>query len=187
MGFPSGSAVNNPSAMQEKLEMCIWSWGQGRFPGERHDNPLQFSCLENPMDRGAWQATVHRVAKSRTRLKQWSMCYQYQSQTRTLQEKNIRLIFLMNTDAKALNKVSVNHVQLYIKYELPWSMGFIPRTQGWFKIGKSINVIHNYAGKNQSSFFFSFSVTLPLHSHLTPNVCGVAPTKQFSVTPDGVL
>ena len=77
------------------------------------------------MDRGAWQATVHRVAKSRTRLKQWSMCYQYQSQTRTLQEKNIRLIFLMNTDAKALNKVSVNHVQLYIKkmsYHDQWDL-----------------------------------------------------------------
>ena len=35
-------------------------------PGEEHDNPLQYSCLENPMDREAWQATVHGVAKSRT-------------------------------------------------------------------------------------------------------------------------
>ena len=33
--------------------------GLGRFPGEGHGNPLQYSCLENPMDRGAWQATVH--------------------------------------------------------------------------------------------------------------------------------
>jgi len=115
MGFPSGSAVKNPSAMQEKLETWIRSLSQGRFPGERHDNPLQYSFLENPMDRGACQATVHRVEKSRTQLKQWSMHYQYQSQTRTLQEKNIRLIFLMNTDAKTLNKVSVNHIQLYIK------------------------------------------------------------------------
>ena len=40
----------------------------GRFPGEGHGNPHQYSCLDNPMDRGAWQATVHRVAKSRTRL-----------------------------------------------------------------------------------------------------------------------
>jgi len=36
----------------------------GRSPGGGHGNPLQYSCLENPMDRGAWQATVHRVAKS---------------------------------------------------------------------------------------------------------------------------
>ena len=42
--------------------------GLGRSPGEGNGNPLQYSCLENPMDRGAWQATVHRVAKSRTRL-----------------------------------------------------------------------------------------------------------------------
>ena len=38
----------------------------GRFPGVGHGNPLQYSCQENPMDRGAWQATVHRVAKSWT-------------------------------------------------------------------------------------------------------------------------
>ena len=42
-----------------------WS---GRSPGEGNGNPLQYSCLENPMDRGAWWATVHRVAKRRTRL-----------------------------------------------------------------------------------------------------------------------
>ena len=38
----------------------------GRSPGEGNSNPFQYSCLENPMDRGAWQATVHRVAKSLT-------------------------------------------------------------------------------------------------------------------------
>ena len=46
--------------------------GSGRPPGEAHGNPLQYSCLENPMDRGAWRATVHRVAKSRTLLKRLS-------------------------------------------------------------------------------------------------------------------
>ena len=43
--------------------------GLGRSPGGGHGNPLQYSLLENPMDRGAWQATVHGVAKSQTRLK----------------------------------------------------------------------------------------------------------------------
>ena len=43
--------------------------GSGRSPGGEHGNPLQYSCLENPMDIGAWQATVHGVAKSQTRLK----------------------------------------------------------------------------------------------------------------------
>ena len=45
------------------------SGASGRSPGGGHGNPLQYSCLENPMDRGAWWVTVHRVAKSRTRLK----------------------------------------------------------------------------------------------------------------------
>ena len=43
--------------------------GSGRSPGGGHDNPLQYSCLENPTDREAWRATVHRVAQSQTRLK----------------------------------------------------------------------------------------------------------------------
>ena len=47
--------------------------GSERSPGRRHSNPLQCSCLENPMDRGAWQATVHRVAKSQTQLKRFRM------------------------------------------------------------------------------------------------------------------
>ena len=44
----------------------------GRSPGGGHDTPLQYSCLENPMDRGAWRATVHRVSKNRKRLKRLS-------------------------------------------------------------------------------------------------------------------
>ena len=43
--------------------------GLGRSPGEGHGNPLQYSCLENPMDRGAWQATVHEVTQSQTQPK----------------------------------------------------------------------------------------------------------------------
>ena len=40
--------------------------GSGRFPGEGHGNPLQYSCLENPMDGGAWRATIHGVTQSQT-------------------------------------------------------------------------------------------------------------------------
>ena len=46
--------------------------GSGRSPGGQHGNPLQYSCLENSLDRGAWQATVHGVAKSQVRLKSLS-------------------------------------------------------------------------------------------------------------------
>ena len=49
--------------------------GLGRSPGDGNGNPLQYSCLENPMDGGAWQATLHGVAKSRTRLSDFTLLY----------------------------------------------------------------------------------------------------------------
>ena len=63
LGFPVGS--------DSKQSTCDagdpgWIPGLGRSPGEDHGNTLQCSCLENPMDRGAWRATVHGVAKSWT-------------------------------------------------------------------------------------------------------------------------
>ena len=48
--------------------------GLGRSSGEGNGNPLQYSCLENPMDREAWQATVHAVTKCQTQLKRLSIC-----------------------------------------------------------------------------------------------------------------
>ena len=66
--FPRGSAVRNLPEIQEPQEMWVDAW-VGRSPGGWHGNPLQYSCLENPMDRGAWWAAVHGVTKSRTRLK----------------------------------------------------------------------------------------------------------------------
>ena len=49
--------------------------GSGRSPGEGNDNPLQYSCLENPMDGEAWWAAVHGVAKSRTRLTDFTLTF----------------------------------------------------------------------------------------------------------------
>ena len=49
--------------------------GLGRSPGEGNGNPLQYSCLENPMDGGAWRAAVHGVAKSRTRLSDFTVTF----------------------------------------------------------------------------------------------------------------
>ena len=49
--------------------------GSGRYPGEGHGNPLQYSCLENPMDGGKWWATAHRVAKSRTELSDFTFTF----------------------------------------------------------------------------------------------------------------
>ena len=63
MGFPGGSDSKEPTCNAGDLGSIP---GPERSPGEGHGNPLQYSCLENPMDRGAWRAIVHGVAKSRT-------------------------------------------------------------------------------------------------------------------------
>ena len=59
-GFPGGSVVENLSANARDAGLTP---GSGRFPGVGNGNPLQYYCLENPMDRGAWQAPVHGVTK----------------------------------------------------------------------------------------------------------------------------
>ena len=65
MGFPGGSGVLPANAGDTGDDMIP---GSGRYPGGGNGNPLQYSYLENPMDRGDWWATVHGVAKSWTRL-----------------------------------------------------------------------------------------------------------------------
>ena len=60
VGFPGGSAIKNPPANAEDVGSIPGSW---RSPGEGNGNPLQYSCLGNPMDRGTWLAPVHGVAK----------------------------------------------------------------------------------------------------------------------------
>ena len=61
--------VKNPPAHAGDIRDVGLIPGSGRSPGEGHGNPLKYSCLENPMDRGAWWATVHRVTQSQTRLR----------------------------------------------------------------------------------------------------------------------
>ena len=58
--------VKNPPANAGDIRDAGLIPGLGRSPGGEHGNPLQYSCLENPMDRGARRATVHRVAKNQT-------------------------------------------------------------------------------------------------------------------------
>ena len=69
--------------------------GSGRSPGEGNGNPLQYSGLENPMDRGAWRATVHRVAKSWTQLSDFSL----------LLSESIYLFFLLQGNNSTIHLV----------------------------------------------------------------------------------
>ena len=77
-GCPGGNSGKERTCLptQEMKEVRFRSQS-GRSPGEGHGNPLQHSCLENPMDGGAWRAIVHGVGKSWTRPKQLSMPHRY--------------------------------------------------------------------------------------------------------------
>ena len=64
--LPGGSDSKESACSEGDLDLIA---GSGRSPGGGNGNPLQYSCLESPMDRGAWRATVHGVTKSRTQLR----------------------------------------------------------------------------------------------------------------------
>ena len=92
LGFPrdsrgeeSACSAGDPSSIP----------GSGRSPGEGNGNPVQYSCPENPMDRGAWQATVHGVAKSRTLKAKFMLIYYYTSSVSPSTIACIPLLLLM--------------------------------------------------------------------------------------------
>ena len=72
LGLPGGSEVKASARNAGDLGSIP---GSGRSPGEGNGNPLQYSCLENPMDGGAWWAAVHGVAKCRTRLSDFTFTF----------------------------------------------------------------------------------------------------------------
>ena len=67
-GFTGGTVIKTACHCRRHKKQGLIS-GSGRSPRKGNGNPLRYSCLENPMDRGAWQATVHRVTQSQTQLK----------------------------------------------------------------------------------------------------------------------
>ena len=66
MGFPGEAVVKNPLAKAGDARDAGFIPGSGRSPGEGNGNSLQYLCLENPMDRGAWRATVQGATESQT-------------------------------------------------------------------------------------------------------------------------
>ena len=116
--------VKNLPAMEETQETWVWS------PGGGHGNPLWYSCLEKPVDKGAWRATVHRVTKSWTQLK-WLSTYIHNKPAR---ERDL----VMDREAwrAAVHGVAKNQTQLgawtelqgKVNYSLGWGWG----VGGWF-------------------------------------------------------
>ena len=68
-GFPGGTSGKEPACQRRRHKRHEFNPSVGKIPGGGHGNPLQYFCLENPMDRETWQATVQRVTKTQTRLK----------------------------------------------------------------------------------------------------------------------
>ena len=87
--------VKNLAASEEDVRDAGVIPGSGRSPGGGQGNPLQYSCLENPMNRGAWWATVHGVTQSRTQLKQLST---HARTMRTELPTSLSLVHSLRTD-----------------------------------------------------------------------------------------
>ena len=114
MGFPGGS--------EGKASACNvgdpgWIPGSGRSPGEGNGNPLQYSCLENPMDRGAWWATVHGIAKSQTRLSDFTFLFPF-SAISVVSSAYSLLIFLTAILIPACASSSPTFCMIYSAYKL---------------------------------------------------------------------
>ena len=105
VGFPGGSMVKNLPANAGDPGLIP---GSGRSPGEENGNPRQYSCWGNLMDRGAWQATVHRIAKEL-------------DMTWRLNNNNASAIF-KNRDLVVLNYI---HVLVLINKEINWWFTFL--------------------------------------------------------------
>ena len=101
-GSPGGSGVKNPPSSAGDPRDTASTPGLGRSPGGGNGNPLQNSCLVNPMDRGAWRATVHGVAKSRPWLSNWAWCHLYLKKL----EKNV---FNLSPSKKQANKTQQHY------------------------------------------------------------------------------
>ena len=113
LAFPGGASGKKKKKEKKhtrrlkKLKRCSFDPWSGRSPERRHGNPLQYSCLENVMHRGAWRATVHEVTKSQTQLKQ-------------LSTYSIRVgrLFLKNNDKFSLfMSVNIRNPYTYVYHE----------------------------------------------------------------------
>ena len=127
LGF-SGSPVYKESACNAGDLGSIP--GMGRYPGEGNGYPLQYSCLENPMDRGAWWATDHGVAKSQTRLSVFTFTFFHSCSTRSVRwsQNGLSIFCVSNTFHKAVN-ISFNLAALKL-CSVSFSLPLLKKSRG---------------------------------------------------------
>ena len=97
--------------------------GSGRCPGEGNGNPLQYSCLENPVDGGAWQADVPEVTKSRTRLS--NVTFTFKPQLKTFIQGLLDAFCILGTEErgrwKEVKWQDFDFIDLFVDYETIWN------------------------------------------------------------------
>ena len=110
--------VKNPPTNAGDLRDTGSVPGLGRFPGGGNGNPLQYPCLNNPMDRETWWVTVHRVTKSRTRLRQFSTHEQLLKLENVKHRSQLRSICVPNSQ-HLYSEVSPENVLFFSGLSLP--------------------------------------------------------------------
>ena len=123
--------VKNPPVNARDIKDYGLIPGLGRSSGEGHGNPLQYSCLENPMGRGVWMSTVYRVAKSWIRLRQLSTHMhehtQDPSQNETLQVISLEHLPLVSLIQPKVLQLLPPLSMLSLNAPIPWTIGSLSR------------------------------------------------------------
>ena len=151
--------------------------GSGRSPGAGHGNLLQYSCLENPMDRGAWQATVHRVARSQTQLK-WLHTHAHQEDTSILTW--FSYLILGQPPGLSLSQLSLLHMEAF---GILWVSSFATLTCGRWEWAS----LHPLAPHMPHTTHHSYSGTMrwPDFKHFCPRLSGLLSLQPQSVVQGG--
>jgi len=144
MGFPGASVIKILPVNIGDTGDTVSIPGLGRSPGGGNGNPLQYSCLDNPMNRGAWQATVHGVAKSQIWLSTHAQCFLCGSHENWLENHHLRNMF---RDTWVLSSLANLHIQsenllATLWWQIKLSHGSQSLGNAWW-LGQAISIIGN--------------------------------------------
>ena len=125
MGFPGGISGKESACQCRRCKRCkLEPWSE-RFPGEGNGNLFQYSCLGNPMDRGAWQAIVHGVTKNGT----WPSVWVHMPKLLVFEEEVIEKVLDVNLKLLLCKSLNLWHIIYFFfpLYEMTWAPAWFPR------------------------------------------------------------
>ena len=118
--------------------------GLGRTPGEEHCNPLQYSCLENPRDRGAWRAMVYRAAKSWTQLKWLSTAREILNALNMRNGSTLSYTFAKSFFLNLFHLFTLELLNVYFSQDNT----FLVHRSVWLRVGRLISVLWGWSFPN---------------------------------------